>query len=119
MRLDMKNDAELARRKGTARKTILAVLWLGFCFVLAYFVTGWLLDTDTINMSFFYNQLRIPRTVDEVFIRIGMIVVFVFIMQFFVLIGFAFSSPQGRLRPGNASVYSRNPDPNESKYDYH
>lgn len=118
MRLDMKKDAELAKRKGTARKTILAVLWLALCVAVAYFITEWLFESGTITTGFFYNQLYIPSTVDELFIRIGFIVVLVIIMQFFVLLGYAFSSPQGRTRPGNATAYSKNPDPNEGKYDY-
>ena len=51
-------------------------------------------------------------------IRLGEMLVVVVVMQLLVLVVYAFTSRSGRRRPGDASMYSRNPDPNADKYDY-
>jgi hypothetical protein len=119
MRLERKRDAELAKRKGLALKTIIAVIWFGLCFTAAYFFVNWLIDSDILTIGAIYNRLRIPRTVSEELIRAGLMFLTVFLMNFFVLIGYAFASPLGRVRPGNASLRSREIDPNADRYDYH
>jgi len=118
MRIEMKRDRELAKRKGNARRTLVAILWIALCFGAAYLITEWLFDQEIVNMNFFYSKFMIPRSVDEFFVRLGFMAVIVIVMQFFILIGFAFSSPIGRMRPGRASAYSREPDPNDHRYDY-
>lgn len=118
MRLERKRDAELAKRKGLAVKTIIALFWFGLCFAAAYYLVNWLLESETITYGFFYSRFSIPRTVDEEFIRFGLMFVIVVLIQFFVLIGYAFASPTGRLRPGDPSLTSREPDPDADRYDY-
>ena len=118
MRIEMKHDHELAKRKGNARRTVVAIGWIALCFVIAYFITEWLFNQEILNINFFYSRLLIPRTVDELFVRLGFMAVIVIVMQFFILIGFALSSPVGRMRPGRASAYSRDPDPDDHRYDY-
>ena len=119
MRLERKRDAELAKRKGLAIKTIIALIWFGLCFTAAYFLVNWLFDSDILTIGAIYNRLRIPRTVSEEFIRFGLMVLIVFLMNFFILIGYAFASPLGRVRPGKPSLRSPEPDPNAERYDYH
>lgn len=119
MRLERKRDAELARRKGLAIKTVIAVIWFGLCFVAAYFLVNWLVDSGILTINALYNRLHIPRSVGEEFIRAGLIVLIVFLIQFFILLGYAFASPLGRLRPGDPSLRSREVDPNADHYDYH
>jgi hypothetical protein len=118
MRLDMQREAEQMKRKGFARRTILAVIWLAICTVVAYFLVEWLLEIELISINFFYRRLQVPSTVDEIFIRIGLIILIVLIMQFFVLVGYAFFSPVGRRRPGDASPRSPDPDPFDDRYDF-
>jgi hypothetical protein len=118
MRLEMKRDAELAKRKGQTVRFVLATIWLAFCFGVAYLVSEFLLQGDYLSMDFFYTYLFIPRTVDEIYVRIGFMIVIVVIMQFFVLIAYALASPIGRKHPGTPTLESPNPDPNASKYDY-
>jgi hypothetical protein len=118
MRLERKKEAELAKRKGLAVRTILAVIWFGLCFVAAYFIVNWLFESETVTLSFFYYQLRIPTSVSEGFIRAGLMVFIVVLIQFFVLLGYAFASPIGRVRPGDATLRSQEPDPNADRYDY-
>jgi hypothetical protein len=119
MRLDMMREEQTRRRKGLALKTILAVIWLAICYTVAYILTGWLEESGYLTPDFFYNQLFIPRTIDETIVRIGFMTVIVLIMQIFVLVGYAFSSPAGRLRTGTPTAEARDPDPTANKYDYH
>jgi hypothetical protein len=119
MRLERKRDAELAKRKGLAIKTILALVWFGLCFAAAYYLVNWLFDSDILTIGAIYNRLRIPRTVSEEFIRFGLMVLIVFLMNFFILVGYAFASPLGRVRPGKPSLRSPDLDPNADRHDYH
>ncbi len=118
MRIEMKRDRELAKRKGNARRTILAIAWIALCFTAAYFITEWVFNQEILDINFFYSRFLIPRTVDEFIVQLGIMTAIVIGMQFFILIGFAFSSPIGRMRPGRASAYSRDPDPDDHRYDY-
>ncbi|GMQ79565.1 MAG: hypothetical protein BMS9Abin02_2167 [Anaerolineae bacterium] len=118
MRIEMKRDRELAKRKGNARRTIVGIGWLALCFTVAYFLSEWLFEQEILDINFFYSRLLIPRTVNEIFVQIGFMAVIVILMQFLILIGYAFSSPIGRMRPGRASPYSRDPDLDDHRYDY-
>lgn len=119
MRLDAKHDREMARRKGLALRTILAVVWLAICFGLAYLIVSFLFDNDLLSYRFFYTQLYVPLDVEETAILIGLTVVVVIIINFFVLVGYGIASPAGRRRPGTPSLHSSDPDPDDRKYDYH
>jgi len=118
MRLEIQRDEEVAKRKGSAVKTILGAIWLGMCFAAAYFFVGWLFETGELVPNFFWNQLFIPRQVTAEWLQILAAVVIVVVMNFFVLIGYAVSSSLGRSRPGTPTLHSRNPDPLDKKYDY-
>ena len=118
MRLDAKREQELARRKGLALRTILAVVWLAICFVLALLFMNWLFDNDVLDMGFFRNQLLIPYTIDDTWIVLGLVVVLVVAINFVVLVVYGLFSPIGRRRPGTPSMYSADPDPDDHKYDY-
>lgn len=111
MRLERQREEMVAKRKGTMVKTILGVIWLGLCFAAAYYFIGYLFDTGELSPSFFWNQLFIPRWVKPDALHIIAAVVIVAVMNFFVLLGFGFSSRTGRVRPGTPSLKSRNPDP--------
>ena len=116
MRIDIKHDAELAKRKGLPGRTIVATVWLIMGFVIAYFLTNWLFESELISPNFFYNQLFIPRTVDEGIIRVGLMATIVVAMQFFMLIGFAVASPTARARPGTPTPFAKDPDPYDVKF---
>ena len=118
MRLDTKRDAETARRKGSAWKTIVGFIWLALCFGAAYYLITFLFESGEVRPSFFYNQLFIPRQIKEEGLKILISVVIVTVMNFFVLLGYGFSSRTGRTRPGTPSLKSRNPDPTDKKYNY-
>lgn len=116
MRLEKMREEEVARRKGTTIKTILGAIWLGICFGAAYFFVGWLFEQGYVSPNFFWNQLFIPRAVNEDWIQILAAFIVVVVMNFFLLLGYAFASSTGRTRPGTPSLESRNPDPLDKKY---
>ena len=118
MRLDMQRDQVLAKRKGLARKTIVAFIWIGLCFVAAYFVLEWLVTNEVISYRFFYSRLFVPQTVDQELLQLGLMVMIVVIINFFVLIGYGLISPAGRRRPGTPSPYSQDPDPDDGSIHY-
>ena len=118
MRLDAQRDEETARRKGSGVKTILGLFWFGLCFAAAYFLINYLFESGELAPNFFYNQLFIPRQLKVPGLKIVVSVVIVVVMNFFILLGYGFSSKTGRIRPGTPSMSSRNPDPNDKKYNY-
>ena len=118
MRLEIQREEEVAKRKGSAVKTIIGGIWLAICFAAAYYLVGWLFETGELTPNFFWNQLFIPRVVTEEWIQILAALVIVIVMNFFLLLGYGFSSGIGRTRPGTPSLQSRNPDPLDKKYNY-
>lgn len=119
MRLDAQRDRELAKRKGFALRTIIAVIWLSLCIASAYYLIQWLFENNYLNKGFFYGQLRVPPEVPEEVIMAVSIAAVIIIINFFVLLGYAFFSPTGRRRPGTSYHYSPDPDPDDRKFDYH
>lgn len=118
MRLEHKREVAQAKRKGLAGRTILGVIWLALCFAVAYFVSEWLVENDIISYNRIYTRLFIPRTVDQIFLQIGVMVIIVIIMQFFIIIGYGLFSAVGKRRPGEPSLYSTDPDPEEDIFRY-
>jgi hypothetical protein len=110
MRIDMKRDAETAKRKGLAGRTIFAVVALVVGFGLSYLITTYLFNNEILTDSFFYNQLFIPRTVSEGILRLGLAFVMVFVIQFFAIIAYAVASPEARVRPGTPTAIAQDPD---------
>lgn len=116
MRLDRKRQAEQARRKGMTVRTIIQLLWLAISAILAYFAINWLFDSGQLSYQFFYEDLFIPRSVPEPLILAALIFIAVVFMQFFLVLGYAIASPQGRERTGNPSPYSSTYDPMQDDY---
>lgn len=121
MRLDKQKEAALAKRQGQARKTIIQLIWLGISFVVAYFVaTLYILapDNGLITYRQIYSALQISSSkVPQGVILGAVMLIIVFIMQFVFFIGYFFTSYEGRRRPGTPSLYSRNEDPLDNKFD--
>jgi hypothetical protein len=118
MRLEIQREEAVAKRKGTAVKTIFGVIWLGICFAAAYYLIGWLFETGELSPNFFWTQLFIPRQVTADWIQVLAAFIVVIVMNFFLLIGYALTSSLGRTRPGTPTLHSRNPDPLDKKYNY-
>lgn len=116
MRLEKKKQSELAERKGLTSRTVIQVIWLGISAAIVYFLFDWLFETERLTYDFFYNDLTIPRSVPEVAIMGGLILIGVLIMQFFLILGYAFASPVGRQRPGDPTPYASTYDPLQDEY---
>ena len=119
MRLDAQRDRELERRKGLARRTILALLWFGLCVVGAYFLINWLFVQEYLEYGWFYSRLFIPWDWPNWIIFAGLVFVVVIVVNVILLISYSFFSAAGRRRPGTASLYSSDPDPDDQRFDYH
>jgi ABC-type sugar transport system permease subunit len=119
MRLDAQRERELARRKGLALRTVLTVIWLVICFAVAYILVAWMFNNDVMSFRFFRRTLLIPYTISDTIIIIGFTIVIVVAINFIILVLYGLLSPIGRRRPGTASMYSADPDPEDQRYDYH
>ena len=115
MRLDKMRDAELAKRKGQTRRTVIQLIWLGISFAVAYMGVQFFIlapETGLFTLNQIYGVLGTnPNEVPAWAIQVGMMVVIVFLMQIIFFVGFFFASAEGRHKPGKGSLYSRNKDP--------
>jgi hypothetical protein len=94
-------------------RTLAAVLWLGLCSAIAYYIMSWLFESGAVSIGFFYSRLYVPRSVDPNIVRVVFTMFLVLLMQFFVLIGYAWASPVGRMRPGSPSLRRSRQDPED------
>ncbi|MEJ2747145.1 MAG: hypothetical protein P8183_04400 [Anaerolineae bacterium] len=113
MRLEKKREEELERRKGTAGKTIIQIIWLLISFVVAYFVVKYVFDAGYLTYNMIY-AVGIPRSIPSIVIMLVIMFFIVVAMQFFILIGFMIANPEGRRRTGDPTLKSHTKDP----YDY-
>ncbi len=118
MRLDSQRERMLEKRKGFAWRTIVAVIWFGLCIAASIFFVEWLFDTGTLTYNFFHAKLSIPWEWDDWIIDAGLIVVVLVAMNLLLLLGYSMFSSTGRRRPGKASLYSQDPDPDDRRFDY-
>lgn len=118
MRLDMQRDKILEKRKGFAWRTIVAVTWFSLCILVAYFFVDWLFESETLTYNFFHSRLSIPWEWDDWTIDAALIFVVVVAMNVLLLLGYSMFSTTGRRRPGRASLYSHDPDPDDRRFDY-
>ena len=116
MRIEKKKEQELARRKGLTRRTVIQVIWLLISGVIGYFIVQALFGGGYLSMDFFRNDLAIPQAVPDIAIQGALVLLIVFVMQFFLILGYVVASPQGRARSGQPTAYSSNPDPLENEY---
>ncbi|MGB3713450.1 MAG: hypothetical protein WA996_03380 [Candidatus Promineifilaceae bacterium] len=118
MRIEKKHEAELEKRKGLTKRTILAGLWLFISFAISYLAAGWLMSSDILGLDFFYEDIGIPETVSEVVMQIAVAFVIFLMIQFVVLIGYAVTSPKAKMRPGTPTTYSSEKDPYDQTINY-
>ncbi|MDX1688938.1 MAG: hypothetical protein R3248_13235 [Candidatus Promineifilaceae bacterium] len=116
MRIEKKKEQELAQREGLTKRTIIQVIWLLISGVIGYFIVQSLFAGGYITMEYFYRELAVPPEVPEFAIQGALVLLIVFVMQFFLIFGYVVASPQGRARSGKPTAYSSNPDPLENEY---
>jgi hypothetical protein len=90
MRIDEINKAKQARRRGFARRFIMALIWLAITILVAIYAVDWLLDSGRIT----YNQIIVN----------------------FGLTAVALASPSGRERSGKPTARSKDLDVDERKF---
>ncbi len=115
MRLEKKREEELDKRRGSAGKTVVQLIWLVISFVIAYFLTNYLFEQEVITYGMVY-RVGIPRSIPEWVILLTLMFVVVVAMQFFLFIGYAFANPEGRRRTGDATLRSSEKDPYDDRY---
>jgi len=111
MRLEKRELEELEERKGLTGRTIIQLIWLIISSAAAYFLLGALVDGGVFNYDQIYKALSLPTSLPVYVVQGALILLIIIIMQFILFIGFAFASPEGRRRTGDASMYSRHKDP--------
>ncbi|MEM7332030.1 MAG: hypothetical protein AAF490_08055 [Chloroflexota bacterium] len=113
MRIEKKQDEEIARRQGMTGKTMIQVIWFVFTGAISYFLVTFLLNSEEVNFSYalIYNTTGLPRTVPEGAVLALLVLIFIIIFQVFLWLGFALASPEGRRKTGQPTMYSRNKDP--------
>lgn len=115
MRLDKKREEELARRKGSARKTMIQSVWLLITIVAAYFITTYLFAQGILTYDMLYIGLGLPRSIPEWALLAGTVLLIVIVMQVFLMFGFIFANPEGRRKLGDPTLTSRYKDPFDDK----
>lgn len=112
MRLEQKRDEELTKRKGLTGRTIIMVIWLGISFVIAYFLTEYMVSEKYLDINnLMYNQIGLPRSIPEWGAQLMIMFAIVIVFQIIFWIGFIWFTPEGRRRTGDATMVSRNKDP--------
>lgn len=119
MRIDMKRQAEMDKRQGMTKRTVLTVVALLIGFVLAYLLTASLFSRGIINEELVYDQLSLPGELSMGVVRLIVAGLTTFFMWLIILLGFAIASPSARQRSGRPSATSPDPDLYDSKYHYH
>lgn len=121
MRLEKKNEAELARRQGQARRTIIQLIWLLISFGIAYVVATRVIFAPTDGLLTYrevYRWLQLSSSSLPQWVILGAVMLLlVFVMQFLFFIGFFVASGEGRRRTGTPSLHSRHKDPLDNTYD--
>jgi hypothetical protein len=116
MRIDMKREAEVNERKGLTWRTLLSLVWLFLCLVLAYFATGWLIENGTIDDDLVYGTLSVPPAVNMQMVRLAAILLVVGALQFVAVIFFAMTNPAARVRSGRPTTVAQSVDYYEKQY---
>ena len=118
MRIEMKREAELAKRKGLANRTFFALLGMGVTLVLAYLLMTILFSLEVITPAFFYSELSVPAEVSEGIIQLAVVILLFCGFQLLMMMGFAILSPEARTRTGEPTLESKELDYFDQHYNY-
>ena len=117
MRLEKQQDAVLAERKGLTGRTIIQFFSLLISAIIAYFIAVYMFDNGMLSVGKLKTAFSfIPFNIPDWTFLAGTMLAIVVIIQFFMSIGFAFGSPEGRRKTGKPSMHSRVKDPNDSDW---
>lgn len=116
MHLEKVRDAEEAKRKGQARRTLYQTFWLLLTGTAAYVLTTMLFNRSEGLYSTLYRQFSVPAWVPTAAIFWAIVLLIVILMQIVFILSFMIFSSEGRRRPGTPSLHSRNHDPFGDKF---
>jgi flagellar basal body-associated protein FliL len=116
MRIDMKREAEVNQRKGLTWRTLVSVVWLVICLMVAYFFTGWLIGSGTLNESLIYDTLSLPPGLSLTIVRLLAMVILVVGLQFFAVVLFAMITPEAKEHTGRPTAKAQSLDYYERQY---
>ncbi len=113
MRIDRIREAELNKRKGSSIRMIVQLIWLGLSTVGAYFLSNYIFANTELTIGFLRTNIFnfISPTLPEWVIQAVFVVFIVIVLQAVFFVGYAFGSPEGKVKTGMPRVDSRNPDP--------
>lgn len=122
MRLERKQDEEIAKRKGMSGRTLVAIIWLILSFGGAYLLARFIFESGILSPNLFRDAisdfgnmaLKQAWRRSDIPVWVGwgvMIFILYMLMQVVFFMGFAIASPEGRRKGGEPSMYSRNKDP--------
>jgi hypothetical protein len=118
MRIEMKREAELAKRKGLANRTFFALLGMAVTLVLAYLLSIVLFSMEIITPGFFYSELSVPAEVSEGIIHLAVVILLFCGFQLIMMMGFAVLSPEARTRSGKPTFEAKELDYVDQHYNY-
>lgn len=116
MHLEQLRDAEMAKRKGQTRRTLIQTIWLLLTGTAAYFLTSMLFAQNESLYGTLYRQFSIPAWVPTAVIFWAIVIIIVLLMQLVFILSFMMASSEGRRRPGDPSLHSRNQDPFDDRF---
>jgi hypothetical protein len=113
MKIEKKQEQELASREGNATTTIINGAWLLLSLVAAFFIFRYLDQSGILTVRAIRAGVHLPRYIpDWAITGLGMLI-FVMLSQFALTLGFFFASPQGRRKAGAGDMYTTNRDLND------
>lgn len=118
MRIEMKREAELAKRKGLAGRTAVALIGMAVTFALAYMVAIILFSREIITPGFFYDELSVPAEVSEWMIQLAVVFIIFCGFQLIMMLIFAVFSPEARTRSGKPTTAAKDLDYFDKHYNY-
>jgi len=118
MRIDRVREVDTKRRKGNSVRTIIQIVWLVLSAAVAYFLSTYIFNNTELTIDFLRTSFLLPATVPDWAIHLGFGVAIMLVLQFVYAIGYAFGSPEGRVKTGKPRFDSRDPDPFDESRPY-
>ncbi len=118
MRIDRVREEEVRKRKGSSVRTIIQIIWLGLSVAVAYFLSTYIFNNTKLTLTFLRTSFLLPPSVPDWAIHVAFGFAIVLILQFVYFVGYAFGSPEGRVKTGKPRFDSRDPDPFDDSRPY-
>ena len=107
MKLQKKKDAELARREGSTKTTVIFGTWLIISIALGFGLFYYLDSSGTLTMRALRSDLGLSTQWPEWVFMAGGTLVFVMASLIALSFGFLIASPEGRRKAGKGNLQTR------------